>query len=124
LARRAARGACAGRRRRRALRETRARFLAESGWGDAGGLRAAFEERDETLAAALRDRRPVVLWFEHDLYDQLQLLQVLALAARPAGTPTASRWCSSARFPAAPTSTASASSTPTSSSRSGPPARR
>jgi hypothetical protein len=64
-----------------ALRETRARFLAEFGWGDAGRLRAAFEERDETLAAALRDRRPVVLWFERDLYDQLQLLQVLALAA-------------------------------------------
>jgi len=29
----------------------------------------------------------VVLWFEHDLYDQLQLLDVLALAATAGGTP-------------------------------------
>jgi hypothetical protein len=29
----------------------------------------------------------VVLWFEHDLYDQLQLLDVLALAATVGGTP-------------------------------------
>ena len=62
------------------MREVRARFLSGSGWGDAAELRAAFEERDATLAAALRERT-VVLWFEHDLYDQLQLLQVLALCA-------------------------------------------
>jgi hypothetical protein len=34
--------------------------------------------RDERLAAALAADEPVVLWFEHDLYDQLQLIQVLA----------------------------------------------
>ena len=34
------------------------------------------EERDATLAA----HQETVLWFEHDLYDQLQLLQVLDLA--------------------------------------------
>jgi hypothetical protein len=33
--------------------------------------------RDERLIAALGER-PVVLWFEHDLYDQLQLLEVLS----------------------------------------------
>ncbi|HYM57955.1 MAG TPA: hypothetical protein VES79_08325 [Solirubrobacteraceae bacterium] len=32
--------------------------------------------RDERLDAAL-GREPVILWFEHDLYDQFQLLQVL-----------------------------------------------
>jgi hypothetical protein len=36
-------------------------------------------ERDTLLAAALGAQR-VVLWFEHDLYDQLQLLQVLSFA--------------------------------------------
>jgi hypothetical protein len=32
--------------------------------------------RDERLAAAL-GHEPVILWFEHDLFDQLQLIQVL-----------------------------------------------
>src|SRR5206468_3303740 len=36
--------------------------------------------RDAQLTDALGDGRPVVLWFEHDLYDQLQLVDVLALA--------------------------------------------
>jgi hypothetical protein len=30
--------------------------------------------------SALRDGRHVVLWFEHDLYDQLQLVDILTLA--------------------------------------------
>src|SRR5581483_7769511 len=55
--------------------------LAAAGWGRVGAIRADLEERDAQLAAALDEGRPVVLWFEHDLYDQLQLLQVLALAA-------------------------------------------
>ena len=46
-----------------------------------GELRA----RDERLAAAVAEGEPVVLWFEHDLYDQLQLIQILAgLPDRPA----------------------------------------
>ena len=60
------------------VREARARFLADCGWGDARAIRASFERRDRHLAQALGDGRPVVLWFEHDLYDQLQLLQILA----------------------------------------------
>ena len=45
-----------------------------------GGPRA----RDERLSTAIADGEPVVLWFEHDLYDQLQLVQILAgLPARP-----------------------------------------
>src|SRR5215204_2671736 len=40
--------------------------------------------RDERLAAAIAEGEPVVLWFEHDLYDQLQLIQILAgLPDRP-----------------------------------------
>jgi hypothetical protein len=63
------------------LRDVRARFLSAYGWGDARALRAELEARDEQLAAALVSRRPIVFWFEHDLYDQLQLLQVLSLVA-------------------------------------------
>ena len=60
------------------LRLLRARFLASHGWGDTESIAGGLRERDETLDAAVREGRPVVLWFEHDLYDQLQLLQVLA----------------------------------------------
>src|SRR5581483_4513162 len=65
---------------RRELLRTRARFLSECGWGSAQAVLSSLERRDRQLLDALRDGVPVVLWFEHDLYDQLQLLDVLALA--------------------------------------------
>ena len=65
------------------LRRLRATFLAGNGWGSADQIAADFERRDAALEEALAERRPVVLWFEHDLYDQLQLLEVLSLIARP-----------------------------------------
>jgi redox-sensitive transcriptional activator SoxR len=65
---------------RQELLRTRARFLADCGWGRPQALAASFERRDRQLLDALRDDLHVVLWFEHDLYDQLQLLDVLALA--------------------------------------------
>ena len=46
------------------------------------------------------DGRGVVLWFEHDLYDQLQLLDVLALAHGLGGV--AGARSSSTRFPGKP----------------------
>ena len=64
------------------LRAVRARFLASCGWGDARTIEHDLERRDGLLGTALRECRHVVLWFEHDLYDQLQLLQILAVAAR------------------------------------------
>jgi uncharacterized protein DUF1835 len=63
------------------LNDLRARFLSGAGWGAIREIRASLDTRDRSLMQALADR-PVVLWFEHDLYDQLQLLQILALAAR------------------------------------------
>jgi redox-sensitive transcriptional activator SoxR len=65
---------------RRELLRTRARFLADCGWGRQQALLSTLERRDQQLLEALRDGLHVVLWFEHDLYDQLQLLDVLALA--------------------------------------------
>jgi hypothetical protein len=58
------------------LREVRARFLIERGWGTEGEVLAGLAARDAALDAA-GDCAEVVLWFEHDLYDQLQLIQVL-----------------------------------------------
>ena len=62
------------------LRRIRARFLNECGWGAEGALLDSLERRDRLFLDALASGRNVVLWFEHDLYDQLQLLQALAQA--------------------------------------------
>jgi Domain of unknown function (DUF1835) len=55
-------------------RPIRASFLAQQGWEDAEAIVRELELRDARLAAA----RHVVIWVEHDLYDQLQLLQILS----------------------------------------------
>jgi DNA-binding transcriptional MerR regulator len=67
------------------LRRVRARFLSECGWGSERSLLEALERRDRLLQQALAAGRHVALWFEHDLFDQLQLLQALALAADSPG---------------------------------------
>lgn len=63
------------------LRKVRARFIASRGWSSYPDVLSDFTRRDEALIAALEQRADVALWFEHDLYDQLQLIQVLAMAA-------------------------------------------
>jgi hypothetical protein len=55
-------------------REVRARFLASCGLGSYDGILSDLVARDYALAGA----GDVVLWFEHDLYDQLQLVEILA----------------------------------------------
>ncbi len=65
---------------RQQLLRKRAGFLADCGWGGPQALLSSLERRDRQLREALRDELRVVLWFEHDVYDQLQLLDVLALA--------------------------------------------
>ena len=65
-----------------ALRAVRARFIARQGWGTPEEVEQEFAARDAMLANA-GSFDEVVLLFEHDLYDQLQLLQVLdALGCR------------------------------------------
>jgi hypothetical protein len=66
------------------LRRVRAEYLQTLGPDDAAEVEATLRARDERLAAAIADGEPVALWFEHDLYDQLQLIQILAgLPDRP-----------------------------------------
>ena len=62
------------------LRAVRARFLSECGWGSERSLLESLERRDRLFEHALEADTSVVLWFENDLYDQLQLLQALTLA--------------------------------------------
>ena len=61
------------------FREARAAFLSSCGWGEEDALLADIEARDRRLADTVADGADVVLWFEHDLYDQLQLVQVITL---------------------------------------------
>ncbi|MFC7584963.1 hypothetical protein ACFQYP_15395 [Nonomuraea antimicrobica] len=71
------------------LRQTRAAFLAGASADDHARIAAVFAERDRTLEAN-RDG-DYVLWFEADLYDQLQIIQILARLAElgvPAGRVT------------------------------------
>ena len=66
------------------LRTERVLFLAREGWGDGVTLLDAFERRDRTLAAGAAAGQ-ISLWFEDDLFDQLQLIQVLAMLAARVG---------------------------------------
>lgn len=59
------------------LRITRARYIADRWSLPYGEVLRGFVDRDHTLLQARPDR--YVLWFEADLYDQLQLIQVLAM---------------------------------------------
>jgi hypothetical protein len=72
---------------RKELLRTRARFLADCGWGSTQALLSSLERRDQQLIDAFHDEAHVVLWFEHDLYDQLQLLNVLTLAHTEGAAP-------------------------------------
>jgi len=54
----------------------RGAYLATRGVGNPIKILHDFASRDATIARA-SDYDEVVLWFEHDLYDQLQILQIL-----------------------------------------------
>ena len=69
------------------LLRTRARFLADCGWGSRRRVLSSLERRDRQLLESLRNGVQVVLWFEHDLYDQLQLLDALTLAQTTGAAP-------------------------------------
>jgi hypothetical protein len=65
------------------LRAVRAGFLSGMGWGSQDAILRDFEERDERLDRALADDEPIVLWFEDDLYDVLQLVEILSRLEAP-----------------------------------------
>jgi hypothetical protein len=60
------------------LRGIRAAFIANQGWGTYDTILAQFVQRDE-IALRASEYEQVYLWFEHDLFDQLQLIQVLSV---------------------------------------------
>lgn len=68
----------------RALAAIRARYLTRFSEADCDAIEAELAARDARLEAAAGAER-ITLWFEHDLYDQLQLVQILARFARRSG---------------------------------------
>ena len=58
-------------------RETRARYLADQGYAAYSDALERLVEWDAALHAA-RSHDEVILWFEHDLFDQLILLRLLS----------------------------------------------
>jgi hypothetical protein len=64
-----------------ALSKRRARFISERGWGDFAHVSGDFAERDRVIQH-LDYFDEVVLWFEDDLYDQLQMIQLLDFFSR------------------------------------------
>jgi Domain of unknown function (DUF1835) len=64
-----------------ALSKQRARFISERGWGDFAHVSGDFAERDRVIQH-LDYFDEVVLWFEDDLYDQLQLMQLVDFFSR------------------------------------------
>lgn len=59
-----------------ATSELRAPYLAGRGYGNPIKVIREFEQRDGTLRRAASFSE-IVLWFEHDLFDQLEMLQIL-----------------------------------------------
>jgi len=74
---------------REELYRIRARHFTNLGWTSAEGAMERFAKRDEPLSRP-SEYEELQLWFEHDLYDQLQLIQLLDhLAEIPGWMPKA-----------------------------------
>jgi hypothetical protein len=60
----------------REFSEARAKFLSERGWLSRDEIRKSFDERQLQLETH-GEHSSILLWFEHDLHDQLHILQCL-----------------------------------------------
>ncbi len=69
------------------LSKIRANYISSQGWASEEEVNADFNERNQKLES-YQNYAKVILWFEHDLYDQLQILQILNWFADQATLPT------------------------------------
>ena len=84
-----------------AWHQARGQFLAAYAGRTPAEMKQSLAEDDRTITEACRRGDQLVLWFEHDLFDQLEIIRVLDLAGRangPALHPRASLICID-RFP-------------------------
>jgi len=70
-----------------ALSKIRAEYISHKGLGSFEEIDQNFKERNATLYA-FKKYEKIILWFEPDLYDQLQLIQILDWFAKYASTST------------------------------------
>jgi hypothetical protein len=63
------------------LSKIRAKYIASLGFSNFQTINHEFQERNAQLKQ-YNQYEKVILWFEHDLYDQLQLIQVLSWFAK------------------------------------------
>ena len=63
------------------LSSLRAHYISGQGWAPLAEVLSKFDQRDRVLGN-FNNYTKTILWFEHDLYDQLQLLQLLDWFAR------------------------------------------
>lgn len=70
-----------------ALSKVRARYISKQYLGDFSKVHQSFKDRDSTLKS-FKKYDSILLWFEHDLYDQLQLIQLLNWFAKYASNHT------------------------------------
>ena len=66
-----------------AWHQVRAEFIASGSDATPAGVKATLERWDRTITDACERRDEIVLWFEHDLFDQLALIRTLDLMVRP-----------------------------------------
>ena len=59
-----------------ALSKIRAKYISNKGLGSFDKIHQSFKERNSTLNS-FKKYQKIILWFEHDLYDQLQFIQIL-----------------------------------------------
>ena len=59
------------------LSNIRARYISKQGFDSFENIRKKFQERDNRLKK-YHHYQKIILWFEPDLYDQLQLIQILS----------------------------------------------
>jgi hypothetical protein len=65
-----------------AWHDARARFLSDGGYASYQDIKQGLAATDRTIAEACARDQPIVLWFEHDLFDQLALIRTLDLMVR------------------------------------------
>ncbi len=67
--------------------DDRARYLADAFGSDYTAVRAGFATRRQSFAGMARGPEEIDLWFETDLFDQLQVIEILARLAGQATRP-------------------------------------
>ena len=67
-----------------AFRRIRSAFIASGGFAEAADIERGYEQEDAAVAS-WDTRDETVLWFEHDLYDQLLLIRLLSMLPPDAG---------------------------------------